>query len=139
VPPGYSADRRCAASALNVSCPLRWQAASRPSCRRRAYPVHCQTVRPCCEVRYAHHHSYVASEASAVRRYYAGCGISGCKEIALASSISCSKYYIHYVPRPACRSSAPLYVSPFSYKREARNVTKGDDEGTLKQTQAHKG
>jgi hypothetical protein len=81
VPPGYSADRRCAASAFNVSCPLRWQAASRPSCRRRAYPVHCQTVRPCCEVRYAHHHSYVASEASAVRRYYAGCGYPGARRL----------------------------------------------------------
>jgi hypothetical protein len=35
----------------------------------------------------------------------------------LATSISCSKYYICYVPGPACRGSAPLYVPPFSYKR----------------------
>jgi hypothetical protein len=43
--------------------------------------------------------------------------ISGRKEIALATSISCSKYYICYVPGPACRGSAPVYVPPFSYKR----------------------
>jgi hypothetical protein len=43
--------------------------------------------------------------------------ISGREEIALATSISCSKYYIHYVPGLACRGSAPLYVPPFSYKR----------------------
>jgi hypothetical protein len=35
----------------------------------------------------------------------------------LATSISCSKYYIRYVPGPACRGSAPLYVPPFNYKR----------------------
>jgi hypothetical protein len=43
--------------------------------------------------------------------------ISGHKEIALATSISCSKYYICYVPGPACQGSAPLYVPPLSYKR----------------------
>jgi hypothetical protein len=43
--------------------------------------------------------------------------ISGRKEIALATSISCSKYYICYVLGPACRGSAPLYGPPLSYKR----------------------
>jgi hypothetical protein len=43
--------------------------------------------------------------------------ISGHKEIALATSISCFKYYICYVLGPACRGSTPLYVPPFSYKR----------------------
>jgi hypothetical protein len=38
--------------------------------------------------------------------------ISGHKEIALATSISCTKYYIRYVPGPACRGSASLYVPP---------------------------
>jgi hypothetical protein len=32
-------------------------------------------------------------------------------------SISCSKYYIRYVPGPTCRGLAPLCVSPLSYKR----------------------
>jgi hypothetical protein len=39
--------------------------------------------------------------------------ISWRKEIAPATNISCSKYYIRYVPGPACRGSAPLYVPPF--------------------------
>jgi hypothetical protein len=51
-------------SAFNVSCPLSWQAASRPTCRRRACPSHCQTVRPCCEVHYAHPSSLVRCQGS---------------------------------------------------------------------------
>jgi hypothetical protein len=50
--------------------------------------------------------------------------ISGRKKIALATRISGSKYYIYYVPRPACRDSAPLYVPPLAIKGEARNVTR---------------
>jgi hypothetical protein len=58
-PPDYPADRRCAPSAFNVSCPLSWQAAYRPSYRRRACPPHCQTVHPCCEVHWAHPQSLI--------------------------------------------------------------------------------
>jgi hypothetical protein len=60
----HSTGRQCAASTLNVPCPLRWQAAARPSRRRRAYPFHWQAVRPCCGVHYAHHHSRVTEEAA---------------------------------------------------------------------------
>jgi hypothetical protein len=45
--------------------------------------------------------------------------------------ISCFKYYICYVPGPACRGSAPLYVPPFSYKK-GRHATL-----QLRLTQAH--
>jgi hypothetical protein len=38
----------------------------------------------------------------------------GRKKIAPATNISCSKYYIRYVPRPTCRGSVPLF--PLSYK-----------------------
>jgi hypothetical protein len=53
--PVHPADRRCALTAFNVSCPLHWQAAPEPSCRRRTCPVRCQTVRPCCAAHCAHH------------------------------------------------------------------------------------
>jgi hypothetical protein len=53
----HSTGRRCATSAFNVPCPLRWQAATRPSRRRRACPFHWQAVRPCCGVHCAHHDS----------------------------------------------------------------------------------
>jgi hypothetical protein len=59
--------------------------------------------------------------------------ISGRKEIALAISISCSKYYIRYVPGPTCQGSAPLYVSPFSYKRGG---TQRYNTSRLRHTQA---
>jgi hypothetical protein len=63
--PVHSAGRRCAASAFNVLCPLRWQAATRPSRRRCACPFHWQTVRPCCGIHCAHHDSRVTEEAAA--------------------------------------------------------------------------
>jgi hypothetical protein len=45
--------------------------------------------------------------------------------------ISCFKYYICYVPGPACRGSAPMYVPPFSYKRGG---TQRYNSGSLKLT-----
>jgi hypothetical protein len=57
-PPVRPADRRCAPSAFNASCPLPWQAAPGPSCRRHTCLVHCQTVRPCCATHCAHHPLY---------------------------------------------------------------------------------
>jgi hypothetical protein len=81
MPPVYPADRWCAPSAFNESCPLCWQAASRSSCRRRACPVHCQTVRPCCEVHCVHHHLYVTREASPARQCYADHGCQGARRL----------------------------------------------------------
>jgi hypothetical protein len=44
-------------------------------------------------------------------------------------------YSLHFAPGPACQGSTPLYVPPFSYKREARNVT---SRTHLDPAQAHK-
>jgi hypothetical protein len=57
-PPVHHADRRCALLAFNASCPLLWQAAPGPSCRRRTCPVRCQTVRLCRTAHCAHHPLY---------------------------------------------------------------------------------
>jgi hypothetical protein len=46
-----------------------------------------------------------------------GSRMSGRKEIALATNISCTKCYICYVPGPTCRGSALLYMAPLNYKR----------------------
>jgi hypothetical protein len=62
--------------------------------------------------------------------------ISGRKKIALATNISCSKYYIRYVSRPACRGSAPLYVPPLRYKRGGTQRYKAHTH--LDAAQAHK-
>jgi hypothetical protein len=101
-----------------VSYPLSWQAAYRPSYRRRACPFHCQTVRPCCEVHWAHPSSLIRCQVSfpctPIQRRSR---ISGHKEIALATGVSCSKYYNRYVPGPTCRGLALMYVPPLSYKR----------------------
>jgi hypothetical protein len=56
--------------------------------------------------------------------------------MALAISISCSKDYTYYVPGPACRGSAPLYVPPFSYKRGGTQRYKAQTDLDL--PQAHK-
>jgi hypothetical protein len=60
--------------------------------------------------------------------------ISGRKEIALVTGISCSKYYIRYVPGPACRGSVSLYVPPLSYKREGTRRYKGSQAHLDSQT-----
>jgi hypothetical protein len=57
--PVHSTGRRCAASALNETCPFRGQAATSPFRRRCACPFHWQAVRRCYRVHYAHHHSRV--------------------------------------------------------------------------------
>ena len=56
--------------------------------------------------------------------------MSGHKKIAPAANISCSKYYIRYVPGPTCRGSVPLYVPPLVIKGEACNVTRGGHSHT---------
>jgi hypothetical protein len=50
-----------------------------------------------------------------------------------------SKYYIHYIPGPACRGSAPLYTPPLSYKRGGMQRYKGEKKNShLDLAQAHK-
>jgi hypothetical protein len=39
------------------------------------------------------------------------------EKVAPAANDCSSKCYIHYVPRPTCRGSVPLCMSPFGYKR----------------------
>jgi hypothetical protein len=48
---------------------------------RRAHPLRWRTVHLCCGIHCAHHHSYVASEASAPRQYYAGCKYQGARRL----------------------------------------------------------
>jgi hypothetical protein len=106
-----------------VTCPLSWQAASRPSCRRRACPVHCQTVRPCCKVHCVHHHLCVSREASPARQYH-----TDLVDVRVQENYSRnSKYYNHYIPGPTCRGSAPLYAPSLSYKRGGKQRYKGRD------------
>jgi hypothetical protein len=65
--PALSTDRRCAASTFIMPCPLRWQAATRPSCRRRACLFHWHAVRLCYGIHCTHHHSRAAYQHC--RRY----------------------------------------------------------------------
>jgi hypothetical protein len=48
------------------------------------------------------------------------------------------KYYIHYIPGPTCRGSAPLYAPPLSYKRGGMQRYKGDKKAHLDLDEAHK-
>jgi hypothetical protein len=93
--------------------------------RRRACPFHCRTVRPRCKVHCAYPSPLVRCWGSfpctpMLRRPRK----SGHRKIALATSISCSKYYICYVPGPICRGSPPLYVPPWTIKGRAHYVTR---------------
>jgi hypothetical protein len=132
VPPDYFADRRCAASAFNVSCPLRWQAVSRPSCRRRACPVHCQTVRPCCEEHCDHHHSYVAREASPARQSYADHGYQGARRLLQQRTLVAPSITSVMSLGPHVRALHPCTRPPSAIKGEARNVTTQVNLSTLR-------
>jgi hypothetical protein len=67
--PVHSTGRRCAASAFNEPCPLRWQAATRPSRKRRACAFHWQAAHPYYRMHYTHHDSCVTEEAATTYQY----------------------------------------------------------------------
>jgi hypothetical protein len=110
----HCADGRRALTAFNASRPIRWQAASRSSSRRRACWVCRRTVRPCQAAHYTHH-----PFRKKLPLYAKDTQISGVrdKKIVSATDISGSKWYILYVPGPTCRGPVPLCMPPFSYKR----------------------
>jgi hypothetical protein len=108
--PVHSTGKQCAASAFNETYPYRWQAACLSILMTGDTPMLPHAV---CSS------SLICSQGSfcctpMLRRPRK----PGHEKIALVTSISCSKYYIHYVPRPICRGSALLYMPPLDYKRE---------------------
>jgi hypothetical protein len=131
VPPVHPADGRCAALAFIVTCPLNWQAASRPSCRRRACPVQCQIVRPCYKVHCGHHHLCVAREASPARQYLADRGCQDARRLLQATPSITSIIFLS----PHLGAQHPCTRSPWAIKGEACNVTRGRTHSdTLKHT-----
>jgi hypothetical protein len=113
-------DGRRALSAFNTSRPIRWQATSRSSSRRRAYRVCWQTVRPC----QAAHYVIPSTRSFPCMPKIHRSRVTGHKEIALAENIYSPKYYILYVPGPTCRGSVYLCMPPSAIKGEACDVTK---------------
>jgi hypothetical protein len=110
----HRADGRRALSAFNVSRPIRWQAVSRSSSRRRACWICRQTVRLCQAAHCTQHHS-----CKKLPLYAKDTQISGVRDEKIVSTtgISSSKCYILYVPGLTCQGPAPLCLPPFSYKR----------------------
>jgi hypothetical protein len=109
----HCADGRRALSAFNASCPIRWQAASRSSSRRRACWVCWQTV---CLCQAAHcvipsTRSFPCTLKIHISR------TTGHEGIASVANIYSPKCYILYVPGPTCQGLVPLCMPPFSYKR----------------------
>jgi hypothetical protein len=117
----HCADGRRALSAFNVSRPIRWQAASRSSSRRRACWVCWQTVRPC----QAAHYVTPSTRSYPCTPKIHRSRVTGRKEIAPAANIYSPKCYILYVPGPTCRGSVPLCMPLFSYKRGGMRCYKG--------------
>jgi hypothetical protein len=126
--PVHSTGRRCAASAFNVSCPLRWRAATRPSCRRRACLFRWQAVRSCCGVHYAHHHPRVTEEAARDTNTMCATNIMALRDLLGDTGIGYFYMYsLRFAPGPTCRGSVPLYVPPlWAIKGRAHDVTDSD-------------
>jgi hypothetical protein len=121
--PVYSTDKRCAASALNEPYPLCWRVASRPSCRRRARPLRWRTVRSCCGIHCAHHHSYVVREAFAARQCYADRGYQGTRRLHWQRALVVPSITSVMSLGPHVGAQHPYTCPPWAIKGEARNVT----------------
>jgi hypothetical protein len=113
--PVCSTGRRCTASAFNVPCPLCWQAAIRPSRRRRACPFHWQAVRPCCSVHYAHHHSHITEEAGRDINTICTTDIMALRDHPGVTGVS---YFLPFCPWAHMSRLSILVRAPLSYKRE---------------------
>jgi hypothetical protein len=109
------ADGRRALSAFNVYCPIRWQAASKSSSRRRAYWVYWQNSAPVPSG--ALYSSTLLQEAFPARQGYADLERQGTRRLSRQQTLVGSKRYILYVPGPTCRGPVPLCMPPFNYKR----------------------
>jgi hypothetical protein len=117
-----------------VTCPLSWQAASRPSYRRRACPVHCQTVRPCCKVHCVHHHLCIARGASPARQYHADRGCQGTRRLLQQLQVLHPLYFWARIS-----GLSTLVHTPLSYKRGGMQRYKGEKKNShLDLAQAHK-
>jgi hypothetical protein len=136
--PAHSIGRRCAASAFNVTCPFRWQAATCPFRRRHVCAFHWQAVRPYCRVHYAHHYSHVTKEAAAAYQYCMSCGHQHAWRLLRRYLVTPTMYFFHFVPGPTCRGSGSLYVPPLSYKREGTQRYRADPTQTLRLTSPYK-
>jgi hypothetical protein len=123
--PVHFTDRRCAASAFIVPYPLRWQAATMPSCRRRACLFRWQAVHPYCGIRCAHHHSYVAREASAARQCYADHGYQGARRLHWRPALVAPSITSVMFLGPHVGAQHPC-TCPLSYKRGGTQRYKGD-------------
>jgi hypothetical protein len=117
-----------------VTCPFSWQAAPRPSCRRRACPVHGQTVRLCCKVHCVHHHLCIAREASPARQYHAGRGCQGTRRLLQELQVLHPLYSWAHMSRLSTLVRAPLEL------KKGRHATLQGEEkkAHLHLAQAHK-
>jgi hypothetical protein len=115
----HCADGRHALLAFNASRPIRWQAASRSSSKRRACWVCWRTVRPC----QAAHCVIPSTKSFPCTPKIHRSRTTEHKGIAPAANIYSPKRYIHYDPGPTCRGSVPLCMPPSTIKGEACGVT----------------
>jgi hypothetical protein len=119
------AGRRCALSTLLThGGPAILQAACRP--------LQWQTVSSCCGIHCAHHHSYVVSEASAARRYYAGCGYQGARRLHWRPALVAPSITSVISLGPHVGAQHPCMCPPSAIKGEAHNVTTGADSDSLR-------
>jgi hypothetical protein len=114
-----------------VPCPLRSQAATRPSHRRRACPFHWQAVRPCCGVHYAHHHSRVTEEAA---RHINTICTTNIMALGDHPGITGISNFLPFCPWAHMSGLSTLVRAPLSYKRDGTRCYKTD---SLTRSQTH--
>jgi hypothetical protein len=113
--PVHSTGRRCAASAFNVPCPLRWQAACLSIPLAGGTPVLRRTLCSSSLARYR--------GSSATYQYYIHYGHYGVRGLPKHYSIS---YFPPFCPWAHMSGLSILVCAPLSYKREGTQRYKAD-------------
>jgi hypothetical protein len=112
---------------------------TRPSCRRRARPLRWQAVCPCCGIHSAHHHSYVAREASAARQCYTDHGYQSARRLQWRRALVAPSITSVISLGPHVGAQHPYTCPHLAIKGEARNVTRQahSDSLRLSDSQVH--
>jgi hypothetical protein len=104
-----------------VSCPLRWQAAPGPPCRRRTCLVHCRYNAPV--LRGALCSSSLIREASPARRCNADLGCQGARRLLQQQTLVALSITFVMFLGPHARAQYPCTCPPLAIKGEAYHVT----------------
>jgi hypothetical protein len=92
--------------------------------RRHACLFHWQAARPCCRMRYTHHHSYVPRKLLLCVNTTRAADIWAPEDLSGVTCISCSMYFFIMSLGPHVGAQQPCMCLPWAIKGKAHDVTR---------------